>query len=346
MPGLMSKILGHLEQNRNSLFGLGALLLVGFLGYRLIQRISRSANSSTGKAADIGQQNVKSQQAQTTNSLSVTTIATGTTSQNTSITAQTKLNRNSQKQEPPKLHISDGPLAQIDNKEVYGIGGTDLIVKFTAKPEAPPVHWEYFAYLISDVLGLHVVPPTSLVNAGKLSDEKIFENLPGLKELLLSRFASKTMVLQTYIKDYAGASSTRRYDPSNFQRVVFFNLIMGRKGGGHDTRIDTGTKLWETSNSNCGSKVSKIVFDVWLLFHEQKNDPILDDLIEHILKLDPTCLDAIEKKAKEKSPDTYDSSKWGNIKENLALIQQGLRSLKSSNRQVSWLALLVELKAH
>ncbi|HEX4840005.1 MAG TPA: hypothetical protein VFU89_06150 [Rhabdochlamydiaceae bacterium] len=349
----MSKILGHLERNRGDLVGLGAVLLLGalgglmsYLGFRLILWIASSANSSTRKAADIGQQKIQGQQAQITNFSTVTTTATGTTSQTTSNVAQTQLEVAPQKQEPPKLYISDGPLAQIGNKEAYGIGGTDLIVKFTVKPNALPIQWEYFAYLISEALGLHVVPPTSLVNAGKLSDEKIFENLPGLKGLLLPRFATKMMVLQTYIKEYAGASSTRRYDLHNFQRVVFFELIMGRIGDDHDIRIDTGTKLWETSNSKCGHKVSKIVSNVWLLFNEQKNDPILDDLIEHILKLDPTCLDAIEKKAKEKSPDTYDSSTWTNIKENLALIQQGLRSLKSSSRQVFWLALVAELKAH
>jgi hypothetical protein len=227
---------------------------------------------------------------------------------------------------------------------VYGIGGTDLIVKFNVKPKAPPIHWEYFAYLISEALGLHVVPPTSLVNAGELSDEKIFERLPGLKELLLSQFESKIMVLQTKMEDHAGASNPRRYDLSNFQRVVFFNLIIGRMlCNGHDSMVDKAKTLWETSNTKCGSKVSQSADYIWPLSHDQTKDPILDDLMEHILKLDPTCLDAVEKTAQEKSPDTYDAPRWKNIKENLVLVQQKLRFLKSDGK-VYWTRLVLKLK--
>jgi|GEM_PF-1643902 len=342
----MNKVLGHLEQNRNYyLAGLGALLLVGFLGYRLIhQWVSRSANSSTGKASDIGQRNVKSQQAQTTNSSTVTITPPGTTTKTTSNVAQTTLNVKSKEQEQPKLYISDGPLAQIDNKEVYGIGGTDLIVKFTVKPNVHPIHWEYFAYLISEALGLKVVPFVAFVNAGELSDEKSLDRYPGVKELLLDRFKSQIMILQPKIDNLAGASAPRRYDLSNFQRVVFFNLIIGRLGDSHDSRVDKANILWEISNSKCGYQISKIVSSVIHLYQQQKSEPILDDLIKDILKLDPTCLDTIEKMAREKSQDTYDPSKWANIKENLALVQCSLRFLKSGNHKILWPELLADLK--
>lgn len=174
------------------------------------------------------------------------------------------------------------------HKFVYIVEGTDFVLKVPKYPMNFKLYkYEYSAYLISKNLGLDAVPFCALINDKDHVDQekKLFNNHPGLKQIIKNRFKTPLMLLQERMpKRIPPTYRTMKLDIDNAHKVLFFNMITGRGDSKSDnSMVDEKGQIWEIDNDELYSGCLS-VDQHWLRSREDVwGHTISEVLLDHIL---------------------------------------------------------------
>ena len=231
-------------------------------------------------------------------------------------------------------------LANGSHKKVYNIQDTDLVLKEPGENDIDKAKiWfrnECLAFLISEKLNLGIVLFVALVDAGKISDQRVCHQYPGLREVISQQQGGRLVMLQQCMPESIKKNVNPSINIEDGHKALFFNLITGRG----DTKqrnsiVDKNGHIWEVDNDYISGRLSgDMLKRHWLAnMVTVWEAPISDELLNHILISDLDMNPNIEN-----TEDLLSA-----IKSNLLKVKNIIIDLRKTNLTVTFTQILSKL---